>query len=144
MLIWDCPAMVNEWVGTRGGGYCEGGYTALGWAQDEALVAGLVFYSANEKNCFVNIALARGTFPIGLLKAGLRYVFSQLKLSRLTFTIEQDNIRSQNLVTRLGATLEATLQGAGNSGDLLIFKLRPETCPIWSKLNGQGFGTGGT
>jgi RimJ/RimL family protein N-acetyltransferase len=139
MLIWDSPNGINEWVSLHGGGFAAPGYcTALGWIDDAGrLVGGIVYHQSNGAHCLANIALANKTFPIGLLKAGLRYAFAQLKLKRLTFIIKSDNIASINLVTALGASLEATLRDADISGNLLIFALFPEDCPIWRKLNGQ-------
>jgi RimJ/RimL family protein N-acetyltransferase len=141
MLIWDSPKTINAWVAENGGGYAAPDHcTALGWADSHGrLVGGLVFHHTNGRHCLVNIALAEKVFPIGLLKAGLRYTFSQLQLRRLTFIISSANIASINLVTALGATHEATLREADISGDLLIFALFPESCPIWRKLNGQEF-----
>ena len=138
MLVWDSPREVNEWIASRKGGrafpeYC----TALGWAKAGKLVAGLVFHDTNGVNCNVNIALDGGVFPVGLLKAGLNYTFGQLQLRRLTFIVSEGNIRSQNLCTALGAIPEATLRDADINGNLLIFALFPENCPIWSRLNGQ-------
>lgn len=139
MLIWDCPEAINSWVGDHGGGRVfPGACTALGWADsDGKLIAGLVFYNCNGVNLEVNIALSGKTFPIGLLKAGLHYVFSQLKVKRLTFTITEANIASQTLVRRLGAFPEATLRDAAPEGDLLIFALFPSDCKIWSRINGK-------
>lgn len=139
MLIWDQPEIINSWVDAHHGGVCAPGtFTALGWASPE-LTAGLVFYSSNGKNCFVNIAIEGKRFPRGLLRAGLYYAYSQLKLKRLTFSIEEANLPSQNLVTRLGAVHEATLRDAGLTGNLLIYALFPENCKIWSRINGQRF-----
>jgi hypothetical protein len=138
MLIWDCPNDINEWVAERKGGRAHPGTcTALGWETGGKIVAGLVFYDSNGSHCLVNIAIDGGRFPRGLLFAGLRYAFSQLQLKRLTFIIADSNIRSQELCARLGAAYEATLQGAGITGDLLIYKLLPEACPIWSRIHGQ-------
>lgn len=135
MLIWDSPEIINDWVAQHGGGRAVPGYcTALGWVgENQQLNAGLVFYDCNGASCTVNIALSQGVFPIGLLKAGLLYVFSQLKLRRLTFIIAESNIRSQNLVRGLGAIPEATLRDADINGNLLIFALFPENCKIWSR-----------
>jgi RimJ/RimL family protein N-acetyltransferase len=138
MLIWDCPEVINEWVAGKGGGHAaKGACTALGWVENDRLVAGLVFHEANGAHCLVNIAIANGAFPRALLCAGLHYVFSQLKLKRLTFIIAEGNIPSQNLVRKLGATLEATLRDADINGNLLIYALFPEDCKLWSRINGQ-------
>lgn len=147
MLIWDNPNAINEWIGERKGGKANPNHcTALGWEEAGKLVAGLVFYDCNGSNCCVNIAVDGGRFPSGLLKAGLRYSFHQLQLKRLTFIVSDSNIRSQKLCSGLGATLEATLRDAGINGDLLIYSLFPDSCPIWSRINGKrrGFSPTGT
>lgn len=139
MIIWDSPEAVNQFIGTRGGGYCHpGSFQALGWVNEQGIItAGLSFYDVNGASCRVNIALSDKKFPIGLLKAGLYYPFRQLKLKRLTFTIHSGNIASQTLVRKLGATHEATLRDAEIDGNTLIYALFPENCKIWSRLNGK-------
>lgn len=140
MLIWDSPNAINDWVAERGGGRANPGFcTALGWADSAGtLCAGLVFSDCNGASINVNIALDGGIFPRILLEAGLFYVFSQLQLKRLTFVIKEANIRSQNLVRRLGAVPEATLRDAHPSGNMLIYALFPEDCKIWSRVkNGK-------
>lgn len=142
MLVWDCPDVINEWVASRKGGFAHmGKCSALGWVNPAGtLVAGVVFYDTNGKHCLVNIALDGSNFPLGLLKAALRYTFGQLQLRRLTFIIDESNLRSQNLCAKLGAVHEATLRDAGISGNMLIYALFPEDCKVWSRINGQGFG----
>lgn len=138
MLVWDDPDSINDWIGSRNGGRAHPGKcTALGWLKDGKLIAGLVFHDANGAHCLVNIALDGKSFPIGLLKAGLRYVFLQLQLKRLTFIITGANIASQRLCSALGAIHEATLRDADINGNLLIYALFPENCKIWSRLNGK-------
>lgn len=147
MIVWDCPEVINKWVAERGGGHAHpGACTALGCVKDNKLIAGLVFHDANGAHCMVNIAIEGGSFPPDLLKWGLRYVFKQLQLKRLTFIIKASNIASINLVRKLGAIHEATLQDADITGNLLIYALFPQNCKIWSRLNGQERGrrTGNT
>jgi RimJ/RimL family protein N-acetyltransferase len=135
MLHWENPREIGEWVCAHGGGYSEPGtYTAIGFTRHGELVAGATFSNCNGKHCLVNTACLNRTFPVSFFAACLFYVFEQLTLRRVTFIIEQDNILSQNLVTRMGAKREATLRGAGKSGDLFIYALFPEDCAIWSRL----------
>lgn len=138
MLVWDQPDQINEWIAVRGGGKAHTGKcSALGWELNGKLTAGIVFHDSNGVHCLVNIAIDGGSFPIALVKAGLSYAFGQLKLKRLTFIISESNIRSQKLCTALGAIPEATLRDADINGNLLIYALFPDNCPIWSRLNGQ-------
>lgn len=138
MLVWDNPDVINEWVNSQGGGRAHPGKcTALGWVENSALTAGVVFHDSNGSNCLTNIAITGKRFPILLLKASLRYPFGQLKLKRLTFIISEGNMPSIELVSRLGAIPEATLRDADINGNLLIYALFPENCLIWSRLNGK-------
>jgi RimJ/RimL family protein N-acetyltransferase len=136
MLVYNQPEAVNYWIRDHGGGYAApGSFAALGWVEDYKLVGGITFSHFNKKHCLVNVALAGGKFPVGLLRAGLFYSFHQLALRRLTFLIAEDNLKSQTLARKLGATLEATLRDADPSGDLLIFSLFPEDCKLWSRFD---------
>lgn len=139
MIIWDSPEVINTWVAERGGGRAfPGSCTALGWADETGrLKGGLVFHNCNGAQVEVNIALEDGVFPKKLLETGLKYVFSQLQVKRLTFLVKAINIPSQNLVRRLGAVHEATLRDADISGNMLIYALFPENCKIWSRISGQ-------
>ena len=110
----------------------------LGWLNSEGeLEAALAFHHATERNCFADIALAKRHWPRALLLAGLWYGFGQLKVLRLTFLVAASNIKSINLVEKLGAYREATLQDGCSDGDAYIYCLRPDKCRIWSRLNGK-------
>lgn len=139
MILFDETALVCAFVAERGGGkehpeVCS----SLGWLNAEnKLTAGLVFHHLTKRSVCVDIALDGTFFPRSLLTVGLRYVFGQLALRRLTFFVADSNIRSQTLVEDLGAVLEATLQDACSDGALRVYALRPENCKFWSQLNVQ-------
>lgn len=110
----------------------------IGWQNPEGQITGaLAYYNANDRSVIVDIALLDGRFPRPLLHYGLWYPFEQLKVKRLTFYVAASNLKSINLVERLGAYREATLQDGCSDGDLHIYCLRPDKCLFWSKLNGQ-------
>ena len=128
--------VVNEWVHAHAGGRAaHGTYQAFGWLTDGKLSGGVVFHTCNGWNCYANIAVTSPHALRPILRVGLPYAFAQLALPRLTFAVSSANLASITLVTGLGATREATLHGAGDSGeDMYIYCLRPETCPIWSRM----------
>lgn len=127
---------LNEWIRSQGGGFAPpGAFAAMGW-ETAGRIRGAITWSAyNGKHCLCTIAVADGSLPLPLIREGLLYSFSQLALRRLTFIVSSANIRSQSLVRRLGATLEATLRDADPSGDALIFALFPEDCKLWSRFD---------
>lgn len=127
---------IGKWVGERGGGNVfPGSFTALGWVEDGEIKGGITYSDYNGAHCICGIALEGRRFPLPLLNAGLYYPFKQLALRRLTFPVAESNIRSIELVSRLGATREATLRAADPSGNMLIFALFPEDCRIWKRLD---------
>ena len=105
------------------------------WKEDGELLGGITWGTYNGAHCTCTIALAPGHNPIHFLTQGLNYSFSQLALRRLTFIVDEGNISSINLCTKLGAILEATLRAASPDGDLLIFALFPENCKLWKRFD---------
>jgi RimJ/RimL family protein N-acetyltransferase len=137
-LFSDRPEEINAFVAANGGGWeCPDSYTALGSERDGKIIGGIVYSKYNGAHCLCNIALLPGYNHKRLIISGLHYGFSQLKLKRLTFIVASSNIASQTFVRHLGASLEATLLGADISGDLLIYSLFPETCPLWRRFYGK-------
>lgn len=139
MYVIEQDAAVNAWIAARGGGRAAWGtFKAVGWETAGDLTAGLALHSCNGYNCYANIAVANPHSIAPLLKFGLPWAFDQLALPRLTFAVSSRNLPSISLVTGLGADHEATLYGAGDSGeDLLIFALRPVSCKLWNRIRGK-------
>lgn len=94
-------------------------------------------YNANSQSAEASIAIGDAKCSLPLISCTLRFAFIQLELRRLTFLVAARNIQSIALVEKLGALPEATLRDGADEGDMLIYCLRPETCILWSRLNGQ-------
>lgn len=138
MLFSDDPEAVNEFINALDGGWeAPGTFTALGVRREGKIVAGVTWAEYNGAHCTCNIAALPGYSLRSLLVGVLYYSFIELRLNRLTFTVKSTNIPSINFVRHFGATLEATLRGADPSGDLLIFALWPENCPLWNRYYGK-------
>lgn len=143
MLFSDDPEAVNQFIDDHGGGWeAPGTFTALGSKRGDKIVGGVTWSDYNGAHCTCNIALLPEYNHRWLLVAVLNYSFIQLKLRRLTFIVKSSNIASLTFVRHFGATLEATLRGADPSGDLLIFALWPENCPLWNRYYGKKEGQG--
>ena len=96
---------------------------SLGWEEDGQIVAGVFFDGFTKNNIFAHIA-ASDRIPVALLRAVATYVYRQLGLSRMTFMVPSDNMKAIQLVVRMGAGLEATLQDAHGPGrHALLFVL---------------------
>ncbi len=137
MILLDETPLVCQFVAEHGGGSEHPAQcSSLGWMNREGkLRAGLVFHHQTARSVCCDIALLGTFFPRSLLETGLRYVFGQLAVKRLTFYIAVSNISSCALVEGLGAVREATLRDACSDGDLAVYALFPENCKFWRKLN---------
>lgn len=133
MLVLD-PAIVAPWVFARAGGaYYEGGCTAIGWAKDGALTAGVVYENYNHANVVCHIA-GEGNWAVRpFLKVIFDYPFRQLKTKRITAPVASVNSVCQAFVKRLGFEHEATLIDAHPEGDILFFKMTADKCR-WLEL----------
>lgn len=97
----------------------------------------IALHHANQRSAVADILLLDSFFPKSLLTQFLWYAFEQLKLRRLTIYIAAHNLKSINLVEKLGAYRGATLIDGCNEGDVYIYYLLPERCPLWSRLYGK-------
>lgn len=135
------------WLSKQGiGAFSPIDTTVIAWAEGKPLqvVSAIGFSNATSRHSFASIYIPGKRLPRALIRMGLLYAFSQLKLARLTFIIEEANLASIRFVTNLGANPEATLRGAGNSGDLLLYALFPENCELWRIFDGQRLRTQGS
>lgn len=137
-LILGMDELVGPWVYSRSGGqWISGAGRTIGWWDEERIKAGYVFSQYNGRNIFVDFAVDSGYLPKALLYAVGAYAFQQLGCTRLTLVAEENNIASVKICSKLGAHLEATLEGAARGGgNVLIFRLTPD-CTIWKKLHGK-------
>lgn len=106
----------------------------FGWANARGIITGgLAYYNANLSAVTVDLALTE-PWTRKFLFLTFWYPFHQLRVKRLTIPIAASNLKCINLVERLGAYREATLQDGCSDGDMHIYCLRHDKCPIWSKL----------
>ncbi len=106
---------------------------AIGLEQDGRLIAGVSYYDFNGRSITASIyGIGSRWLNREFLWFMFYYPFEQAGVERITTTIEKDNEKSHNLTKRLGFTHEATLQRAGRSGDLHVYRMFREDCK-WLK-----------
>ena len=122
---------VVEWVAKKTGEFnCFGTDTGIGWQKNGEIVAGVAYANWNGVNVEAHIA-SDGTkqwLTKTFLFTMLDYPFNQLGVNRITACIGEGNKDSRRFVERLGFKLEARLEGAHPTGDLLIFRLLRQDC----------------
>jgi RimJ/RimL family protein N-acetyltransferase len=128
-LIFDDKERVGSWVAERVHFLAPlGGYYAMGAELNDELVSGVIIQSWTDHNAISHIAVSKPTRLLNeLLDHAYVYVFSQLKLKRLTAFVEANNASSLKLTTHLGFVDEAILREAGDGGvDIHARVLWPE------------------
>lgn len=102
------------------------------------LIGAIAFHhQAGQASIMGDIALKPGGMPRKLIHIALWYAFEQLRCRRLTMFVSAHNLKSIAFVERLGAHRGATLIDGCSDGDVYIYYLLPDQCPLWSRLNGK-------
>lgn len=121
--------VVGPWVCQRAGGqWVEGSGAAIGWVSKGRLTAGVLYCEWNGANVVVHMAGEGNFLTRKYLYTIFDYPFNQLKVKRVTLPIASSNKKAIRFVKHLGFELEATLQDAHPSGDLLLFKMTRDEC----------------
>lgn len=112
-----------------GGSANFGDCAAIGIERNGEIIAGVIYNNWNGVNVHATIAGKDRTWLTReFLGFMFRYPFLQTGVERVTCCVEEANIDSQRLAERLGFKLEAVLEKAGRTGDLLIYRLFKHEC----------------
>lgn len=121
--------IVGPWVCERSGGtWVKGRGTAIGKMQDGQLVAGVLYEDFTGANVVCHIAGEGNWATRDYLNVIFDYPFNQIGVKRITAPISSTNIKSINLVQRMGFTLECTLAQAIPDADLHLFRMWRGEC----------------
>lgn len=112
-------------------------FAAIGLADDDRLIAGVVFSDWNGRQITAAIAVDGKKINRDFLWFMFFYPFCQLGAERVTACVEQTNLVSQQFVTRLGFELEAVMERAGRTGDLLVYRMFREDCRYLERRNAR-------
>lgn len=119
-LVLDNPQRVADWVGAYMGHTAPSVDAAIGYEVNGELKAGVYFDCMTDNNIFAHIASAAHA-PVSMLEAVARYVFEQLKLSRLSFPVPANNFKTRKFVTDMGCYEEARLHRAAGAHDVIVY-----------------------
>ena len=122
--------IIGPWVCERAGGtWVLGRGTAIGKLDDQGNVqAGVLYEDFNKANVMCHIAGEGNWATRGFLSVIYDYPFNQLGVKRITVPVNSTNVKSINLVTRMGFALECTLAQATPEGDLHLFRMWRDDC----------------
>lgn len=122
---------VVDWVASRTGEFNSFGTDiGIGWQKDGKIVAGVAYANWNGVNIECHIASdgSKRWLTREYLWTIFDYPFNQLKAKRITACVGEGNTASRKFVTHLGFELEAPLEAAHPTGNLLVFKMFRKGC----------------
>lgn len=105
--------------------------------QDGILVAGVLFEDFTGTNVVCHIAGEGNWATRDYLRVIFDYPMNQLGVKRITAPVSSINIKSINLVQRMGFTLECTLAQAIPGADLHLFRMWRDECKYIRGKYGQ-------
>lgn len=126
---------VVEWIAKRTGEFnCFGTDIGIGWQKNGEIVAGVAYANWNGVNVECHIAaVGKHWLTRQYLWTIFDYPFNQLGVNRITVCVGQGNAKSVRFVKHLGFRIEARLEGAHPTGDLLIFCMNRQNCRFIQK-----------
>lgn len=124
MIVFDQKERVAAWVtaqcGFSGVPPCT---AAIGFERNGGLVAGVILDAGSDTNMFAHIASAGVLIPWQLFAAVHTYAFRVSGLDRLTFYVNNDNVKCIRMVESMGAELEFEMKKARPGGSVLGYVL---------------------
>lgn len=138
-IVWDEPQRVAEWVCARvGGSFNPGESTAIGLEKDGAMIAGVLFDHYLVRSIAMHVAGEGGHWMTrDFARACFGYAFNQLKVCKVLGLVDSANHAARRYDEHLGFRLEATITGAGKTGDLLVYSMTPDQCRWIGDKNGK-------
>jgi RimJ/RimL family protein N-acetyltransferase len=120
---------VSRWVVNQLGGVYTGAEVGIGLEKNGELIAGVSYYQYNGRSIAMSIA-AKGKrwANRNYLHAIFAYPLRQLKLNKVLALIDSENVESMRFAQKLGAKREATIEGAGKFGDMVVWSMSLNHC----------------
>lgn len=124
------PQSIGPWVCAKAGGtWVPGRGSVIGKVNEAgALVAGVLYEDWNGANVVCHIRGEGNWACRSYLATIFDYPFNQLKVKRITVPVASTNLKSIQLVTKMGFELECTLAQATPEGDLHLFRMWRDEC----------------
>lgn len=124
MIVYEPAQEIADWVAAKLGTTAPLVDAAIAYMGEDDIKAAVYFDTMNANNIFAHIASATTTLPRSLLAAVARYVYDQLGIDRMTFSVPESNYRTRAFVRAMGAEVEGRLKNAcGDGDDLMLFVL---------------------
>ncbi len=138
-MISTDAVLIGPWVSEKTGGtWTNGRGTAIGKVSEDGMIqAGVLYEDYNGVNIVCHIAGDGNWATKEFLRVIFDYPFRQLGVSRITAPVASKNLKSINLVMRMGFALECTLAQATPDGDMFLFRMFRDECKYIRGKYGQ-------
>jgi len=128
-FIFNDKDRVGRWVAEKVGQQSSwGGFYAMGVELSGKIVSGIVINGITDSNASCHIAVTKPTKKLPeLIWHAQAYSFGQLGLRRLTAFIEDHNVASLRINSKIGFEDEFVMKSAGTGGcDVIVRVLWPQ------------------
>jgi RimJ/RimL family protein N-acetyltransferase len=120
---------VARWVSARLGVQGFSDYSEIGLTENGKLIAGVVFDYFNGASINMHVAaVGKRWMTREYLHFCFWYPFEQLKVKRINGLVPESNLAARKFDEHLGFELEARLQDAHPSGDVLVYRMFKKDC----------------
>ena len=109
---------------------------AIGLLKDDKIVAGVIYENWNGVSWVVHMATV-GRLTPGFMFAMCDYPFNTCNAHKVIAPVEIGNIKSANLVKKMGFVPEAVLKDCHPNGDLVLYTLKKSDCRFLEGRYGQ-------
>jgi RimJ/RimL family protein N-acetyltransferase len=131
MIVTGQP--VVEWVAHKTNDFGNFGCAVgIGWQVGGKIVSGVAYNDFNGPNINAHIA-TDAPLTKSFLRAIFDYPFNCANVQRITALVGEGNVKSRHLCERFGFIEETRLQGAHQTGDLIVYRMRRNECK-WLEL----------
>ena len=134
----DRPEVVAAWVAERIQDCSDfGPYTAIGFAQDRVLIAGIVYNNYRPELGSVEVSFATNgqvrAFKDGLSVA-LSFPFIELRCQRVEARCRKKNKRIRRFLEGIGFKLEGCLRRGWGNEDMMVYGMLREDATRWLEV----------
>lgn len=126
--------LIGQWYTQNSGNKLAAPYLVMGWVKKQQITGVLVFNDYNGSQISVHAYLPQ-RLTQGKIKFVLNYVFNQLKCSRLTAILGENQSYVRSLVERGGFVEEAYLKNWWGEGkDGVVYRMLKADAQRWLKM----------
>jgi RimJ/RimL family protein N-acetyltransferase len=118
----------GHWTaGQTKGKYFEANSQSIGLKQNGEFVAGVIYENWNRRTITCHIAIA-GRMTPRYLAIIFDYPFNVCDVKKIIVPVDSTNLKSINLVEKMGFTEEARIKDGMADGDMILYTLAKNDC----------------